>query len=448
MEKFDVFVIGTGVAGTIIANKCASKGLKTGITDNSSYGGTCALHGCTPKKVLVNAVHVLQSAKNLSGKGLDNTPSVNWKDLIAFKDTITDPIPGDKESNFKTNNVTTYHGGAIFTGTNQLQIGDKLIEADKIVIATGATSRQLTIPGAEHALSSDDFFELKELPKSILFIGGGYIAMEFAHIAARSGSEVTIVDLEEAPLQHFEQDIVKHLVDVTKDLGINMVMNTKVAEIKKNENGFVVIGDNNGKEKEFNCDAVFNTSGRVPNIFDLNLDDANIRYSKKGIEVNNYMQSVSNNHIYAAGDNTDTDGLPLTPFATMEGHVVASNIIEGNNKKPDYSVRPTVVFTVPSLATVGMTEKETQEKKLSVKINSESVPEWFNAKHRGETTYAYKIIIDKETDLILGAHLIGPNAEETINLFALAMRAGIKASDIKTIPFAFPSDASDIGRML
>ena len=448
MEKFDVFVIGTGVAGSIIANKCASEGLKTGIADSSDFGGTCALHGCTPKKVLVHATHVMQSAKNLVSKGVDNKPSIIWKDLIAFKDSIISPIPTNKEKSFKDNNVITYHGKAVFSSDNQLSIGNVIVEAKKIVIATGATPRELIIPGAKHALISDDFFTMKELPKSMLFIGGGYIAMEFAHIAARSGSKVTILDLEEVPLPHFDSDIVKHLVDATKELGIKMVMNTKAVEIKKSGNEFIVVADSNGKKKEFKSDIVFNTSGRVPAIFDLDLEVANVRYSKKGIEVNSFMQSISNPHVYAAGDNTDTSGLPLTPFANMEGHVVALNIIEGNKKKPEYDVRPTVVYTVPSLATVGMTEEEAKEKKLPIRVNYKSVPDWYNAKYRGESTYAYKVIINNETDLILGAHLIGPNAEETINLFALAIKAGMKAIDLKSIPFTFPSDGSDLAKML
>lgn len=448
MEKFDVFVIGTGVAGSIIANKCGSKGLKTGIADSHEFGGTCALHGCTPKKVLVNATHVMQSAENLVGKGIDCKPSIIWNDLIAFKDSIIGSIPANKENKFKENNVITYHGKAVFMGDNQLRIGNIIVQAEKIVIATGATPRELTIPGVKHALFSDDFFEMKELPKSLLFIGGGYIALEFAHIAARSGSNVTILDLEEAPLPHFDSDIVKHLVEATKELGIKMVMNTKAVEIKKCENGFVVIGDSNGEKTEFKSDVIFNTSGRIPAIFDLNLEVAHVQYSKKGIEVNNFMQSVSNPHVYAAGDNTDTGGLPLTPFANMEGHVVATNIIEGNKKQPEYDVRPTVVFTVPSLATVGITEKEAKEKKLLIRVNYKSVPDWYNAKYRGETTYAYKVIINKETDLILGAHLIGPNAEETINIFTLAIKAGMKAIDLKSIPFTFPSDGSDLAKML
>ena len=448
MQKFDIFIIGTGVAGTIIANKCAKDGLKTGIVDNHNYGGTCGLHGCIPKKILVGATAAVESSKNLEGKGTDNAPSIVWKDLIDFKNTFTNPIPENKEKNFKDNGISTYHGEPKFIAENQLKIGDDIIEAKNIVIATGAIPRQLTIPGAELALSSDDFLEMKELPKSILFIGGGYIAFEFAHIAARSGSKVTIIDLEANSLPHFDKDIVQHLVEATKDLGIDMVMNTKVVEVKKKGNSFIVIGDNGGNNKQFESDAVFNTSGRVPAILNLDLERGNVRYSEDGVEVNEFMQSVSNPHIYAAGDNTDTDGLALTPFATMEGHIVAANILNGNEKTPDYSVRPTAVYTLPTLAMVGITEEQAKKNKLDIRVNYASVPDWYAAKHLGEKTYAYKVIIDKKSDLILGAHIIGPNAEETINVFAVAMQARMKTQDLKTIPLTFPSASSDLAKMI
>lgn len=448
MKKFDVFIIGTGVAGTIIANKCAQNGLKTGIVDNRDYGGTCGLHGCVPKKILVGATEAVASSRNLEGKGISKAPSIKWKELIDFKNSFTDPIPKNKEKNFKKNGISTYHGNPKFVAENQLKIDDDIIEAKKIVIATGAIPRVLGIPGEEHALSSDDFLEMEKLPKSILFIGGGYIAFEFAHIAARSGAKVTILDMASTSLPHFDKEIVEHLVDATKELGIELVMNTKVAEIKKNGDSFIVVGDNDGKKNEFKSDTVFNTSGRVPAIHNLDLDKANVRYSDNGIEVSNFMQSISNSHVYAAGDNTATDGLPLTPFATMEGHIVAANILVGNKKKPDYGVRPTVVYTLPALAMVGMTEEQAQKKKLDITVNYASVPNWYAAKHLGEKTYAFKVIIDKKNDLILGAHIIGPNAEETINVFAVAMQAGMQAKDLKTIPFTFPSASSDIVKMV
>ncbi|MDD4247474.1 MAG: NAD(P)/FAD-dependent oxidoreductase [Dysgonamonadaceae bacterium] len=448
MKKFDVFIIGTGVAGTIIANKCAQNGLKTGIVDNRDYGGTCGLHGCVPKKILVGATEAVASSRNLEGKGISKAPSIKWKELIDFKNSFTDPIPKNKEKNFKKNGISTYHGNPKFVAENQLKIDDDIIEAKKIVIATGAIPRVLGIPGEEHALSSDDFLEMEKLPKSILFIGGGYIAFEFAHIAARSGAKVTILDMASTSLPHFDKEIVEHLVDATKELGIELVMNTKVAGIKKNGDSFIVVGDNDGKKNEFKSDTVFNTSGRVPAIHNLDLGKANVRYSDNGIEVSNFMQSISNSHVYAAGDNTATDGLPLTPFATMEGHIVAANILVGNKKKPDYGVRPTVVYTLPALAMVGMTEEQAQKKKLDITVNYASVPNWYAAKHLGEKTYAFKVIIDKKNDLILGAHIIGPNAEETINVFAVAMQAGMQAKDLKTIPFTFPSASSDIVKMV
>ncbi|HKL71648.1 MAG TPA: NAD(P)/FAD-dependent oxidoreductase [Marinilabiliaceae bacterium] len=448
MQKFDVFIIGTGVAGTIIANKCVKEGLKVGIVDNKEYGGTCGLHGCIPKKILVGATAAVKSSRNLEGKGVIKTPSINWRELIDFKDSFTDPIPQNKETNFKKNGISTFHGEPKFIAENQLKIGEDTIESDKIVIATGAIPRELSIPGAELTLSSDDFLEMKELPKSILFIGGGYIAFEFAHIAARSGAKVTIMDLGSRLLPHFEKDIVQHLVEATKELGVELLMNTKVAEVKKDGDSILVIGNSDGNKKEFRSNAVFNTSGRVPAILNLDLDKGNVRYSDKGIEVNEFMQSTSNPIVYAAGDNTATDGLPLTPFATMEGHVVSSNILNGNKKKPDYGVRPTVVYTLPALAMVGMTEEQAQKEKLDITVNYASVPNWYAAKHLGEKTYAYKVIIDNKTDLILGAHLIGPNAEETINVFAVAMQAGLQAKDLKTIPLVFPSASSDIAKMI
>ena len=448
MKKFDVFVIGTGVAGTIIANKSAEKGLKTGVVDNREYGGTCGLHGCIPKKILTGATDAVSSSRALEGKGVSHSPMINWKELISFKNSFTDPMPENKKANFKENGIYTYHGNPKFIAENQIKIDEDIIEADKIVVTTGAVPRELPIPGAEHALLSEEFFKMDELPKSILFIGGGYIALEFAHIAVRSGVKVTILDMESSLLPHFDKDIVRHLVEATQKLGVELVMDTKVSEIKKEGNRYLVVGDHNGNKRNFKSDMVFNTSGRMPAVHNLDLEKGNVRYSDKGIEVSYYMQSTTNPRVYAAGDNSATHGLPLTPFATMEAHIAVSNILEGNNKKPDYDVRPTVVYTLPSLAMVGMTEEEAKKENLNIKVNYASVPNWFVSSHLGEKTYAFKVIIDKDTDLILGAHLIGPNAEETINVFAVAMQAGMKAIELKTFPFVFPSAASDIVKMV
>ncbi|WP_034888822.1 dihydrolipoyl dehydrogenase family protein [Gillisia sp. Hel_I_29] len=448
MKKYDVFVIGSGMSGMTVANKCASKGLKVGITDELPYGGTCALRGCDPKKIIIGATEVRDFAQRLKGNGIDTIPKVNWEDIMAFKQSFVDAMPPKIEKGYKNKDIDTYHTSAQFLSDNTLQIGDEVIEADKIVIASGAKPRILDFEGSEHALSSTDFLNLKELPQSLLFIGGGYIAFEFAHIAARAGAEVTIVHRGENPLENFEQDIVKHLVEATKDLGIHLILETEVTSIEKTEKGYNVKGIKNGKEITFTTKTVFNSAGRPPAIFDLDLEKANISYSKKGIEVNMYLQSTSNSSVYAAGDAADTHGLPLTPVAVLEGHVLASNIIKGNKKEVSYPPMPTVVFALPTMASVGLTEKQVKEEGIKYKVNYKSAEDWFNAKRLNVPEYAFKTIIDEETQTILGAHLIGPNAEEVINIFAMAIKTKMKLNEIRAMIFTYPTMASDIPHML
>jgi glutathione reductase (NADPH) len=449
MKKFDVFIIGSGMAGMTVANKCASKGLSVGITDELPYGGTCALRGCDPKKVLIGATEAANFAKNLQGKGIDGVPSINWRDLMSFKESFTRPMPSKIEKGYEKNGIAMFHSPAKFVSKNQLMVGETIVQADKIVLATGAKPRTLGIPGSEHALTSTDFLNLDELPNSLLFIGGGYIAFEFAHIAARCGAEVTIVHRGAYPLEKFEQDIVKQLVSATEELGIKIIFNSEVTGIKKQkDDNYRVTSENGIEKKEFSASAVFNSSGRAPAIFDLDLQKANVKFSKKGVEVNEYLQSTTNKYVYAAGDSADTKGLPLTPVAVMEGHILASNLINGNNKTPEYKAVPTVVFTLPTMASVGITEKEAKAQNLNCKVNYQFVPNWFNAKRLNEKYYTFKILIDKDSNKILGAHLLGPDTEETINLFAMAMYTGLIANKLKSMVFSYPTLASDISSMV
>ncbi|MEZ2415015.1 NAD(P)/FAD-dependent oxidoreductase [Muriicola sp. E247] len=448
MKKYDVFIIGSGMSGMTIANKCASKGLSVGITDELPYGGTCALRGCDPKKVIIGATEVRDFAKRLKGKGIDTIPNINWKDIIAFKQTFVDEMPKKIEKGYEKNGIDTFHSSATFINENTLSVGDETIQADKVVIASGSKPKVLDFDDGQLAQTSTDFLNLKELPESLLFIGGGYIAFEFAHIAARSGAEVTIVHRGKRPLENFDRDIVKHLVAATRNLGIKLVLETEVSKIERKDGNYITTGISNGKETNYKSAAVFNSAGRPPAIFDLELEKAGISFSKKGIEVNEYLQSTSNANIYAAGDAANSRGLPLTPVAVLEGHVVASNIIKGNQKKVNYPPMPSVVFTLPTMATVGLLEDEAKEKGYDVNVNFEKVDNWFNARRLNVDEYAFKTIIDKNNNTILGAHLIGPYCEETINLFAMAIKAKMTISDLRTMIFSYPTMASDLTYML
>jgi glutathione reductase (NADPH) len=226
------------------------------------------------------------------------------------------------------------------------------------------------------------------------------------------------------------------------------MLETNVTGIKQDAKGYTVIGETNGSETEFTAEAVFNSAGRVPHIDDLNLKKASVNYNKKGIEVNKYLQSTSNPSIYAAGDAADTDGLPLTPVAVYEGNIIASNILKGKNKKPEYPPMPSVVFTLPPMASVGLTEVEAEKAGLNIKVNSKAVPGWFNAKRLNVQEYAYKTIIDTDKSTLVGAHLIGPGVEETINFFSLAMYKEVPVRDLKKMIYAYPTMGSDITSML
>jgi glutathione reductase (NADPH) len=447
MKKYDVIVIGSGMGGMTIANKCAKKGLKTAVTDSRPYGGTCALRGCDPKKILVGAAEIIDRANKMKGIGIQGDISINWQDLMAYKNEFVSKMPKNVEKGYEKSGVEMYHGTASFESENTVRIGDDLLEADKIVIATGARPVVLDIPGGNLPIDSTDFLELIHLPEHITFIGGGYIAMEFAHLAARAGSKVTIIHRGQMPLENFEADIVNHLVNATKELGIELHLESDVVAVEKTDNGFTVKAASKNDDKNIQADLVVNAAGRVPELDGMNLEKANISYGKKGIDVNEYLQSLTNERVYAAGDAADSKGLNLTPVAVMEGHAVATNIIRGNSKKPEYTEMPSSVFTLPTLAAVGMTEAQAKESGLAYQVKDGSASNWYNAKRINESTYAYKVISDKEGH-ILGAHIIGPDAEEMINLFAMAISGKLTVSDIRNMVYSYPSMGSDIGSMV
>ncbi len=448
MKNYDLFVIGSGMAGMSIATKAADKGLQVAITDERPYGGTCALRGCDPKKVLIGPTEVRYHADHLRGKGIDQVPEINWADVMAFKQKFVDEMPPKIETVYQEKGIAMYHETARFLSEDTLQVGEEKIKADKIAIATGASPRELDFPEAEYAQTSTDFLNMSEMPDSLLFIGGGYIAFEFAHIAARCGAEVTIVHRSEAPLKNFEQDIVTHLITATEELGINLVLKTEVCGIEKLAQGYRVKGEAREESRFLEAKKVINSAGRSPNIFDLDLEKANIAYSRKGIEINEYLQSTSNSRVYAAGDAANSPGLPLTPVGVLEGYTAASNIIKAKQKIVEYPPIPTVVFTLPAMASVGLTEAAAKTEGYNYRFKYQETGDWFNARRLQVPEYAFKTIIDEDSGTVLGAHLIGPNAEEIINLFAIFIKTEMTATEIKKMIFSYPTLSSDISSML
>jgi glutathione reductase (NADPH) len=290
--------------------------------------------------------------------------------------------------------------------------------------------------------------ELNELPRRILFIGGGYIAFEFAHVAALAGSQVTVLHRGSRPLSLFDPDLVDQLVERTRELGIDVHLGTEAIGIEKNSAQLSVRALASGETGTFPADMVVHAAGRVPEIHDLNLDAAGIEWEKRGVRVNEFLQSVSIPAVYAAGDAAASGGPPLAPVASYEGLIVAANLLKGNDQRPNYLGIPSVVFTIPPLAAVGFSERGAREQDLKFRVTKEMTSTWYSSRRVAETHSGYKVLVEHGMDRILGAHVLGSEAGEVINLFALAVRSGMRATDLKHMLFAYPTSGSNLTRML
>ena len=449
IEEFDVFVIGTGTAGKGVAKDCAEAGWKVAIADNREYGGTCPNRGCDPKKVLVGITEIIERSQNMLGLGISKMPEVNWEDLQKFKYKFTGAIPAATEKDLAALGIKMYHQSPKFLDENTLSVEGKTVKAKKIVIATGNKPMPLKIPGAELMLNSDDFLELEKLPESMIFIGAGYIGMEFAHIAARLGVEVTVIDTEPRPLSNFDEDMVAHLTEASEAIGIKFIFNAKASKVEKLRKYLRVTAETkNGEEISAKAALVFNTAGRVPSIDELELEKGNVAFSNKGITVNEHLQNTTNPNVYACGDVSNSEGLPLTPLSSQESRVVSANLLGKYNKtEAHYPPQPSVVFTLPNVASVGLSEQQAKERGFDYVVKHKSVPSWFNSKRIANQHYAFKVIKDKETEKVLGAHLVGPDAGEMINMFVMAMCGGLSCHDLKAMIFAYPTWSNDIKGM-
>lgn len=446
----DLLVLGTGSGAQGVAYTCREAGWSVTIVDSRPFGGTCQLRGCDPKKVLVGVSEAADWAHRMSDKGLPAGPgSIDWPPMMAFKRSFVEGVPESNQAAFEQAGIHSVHGRARFTGPTTVAVGDDEYRARHVVIATGARHAPLGIPGEEHLVTSTGFLELAELPARVLFVGGGYIAFEFAHVAARSGAAVRVVHRGPRPLGAFDADLVDQLLETTAELGVDVVLSSAVTGIEARGGEFVVHTRAGDDTVDFVADLVVHAAGRVPEIDDLDLAAAGVaRVPGGGIEVNDYLQSVSNPAVYAAGDAVASGGFPLTPVAGVQSAIVAANLLEGNFRTPDYTGIPSVVFTTPALARVGMDEATARDRGLDFVVHHDDTTGWYSSRRVALPHSGFKTLVEEGTGRILGAHLFGHHAEEVINIFGLAIRKGLTAADLKDMIYAYPTSSSDIGYMV
>jgi glutathione reductase (NADPH) len=447
MNRYDLIVIGTGTAAQTASGRVRKAGRTVAVIDHRPFGGTCALRGCDPKKMLVSGAEAVDLARRMHARGVAGELHIDWKELIAFKRTFTDPIPKKREQSFTTQGIDAFHGAARFTGPDTVAVDGSTLKAGHILIASGARPAPLGFPGAEHLTLSDAFMELERLPERIVMVGGGYIAAEFSHVAARAGAKVTVLQRGPRMLAHFDPDVVGWLMEKFEEIGIDVRTRSIVTAIERSGNAYRVHTQTPAGPAVVEGDLALHAAGRLPDIESLNLSAAGVAAEKGRLCLNEYLQSVSNPIVYAAGD-AAAQGPPLTPISSHDGKIVAANILESNRHRPDYRGVPSVAFALPPIAAVGLSEAAAREQAPRLRVNSDRVPDWYTARRVGETVYGYKTLVEEDTGRILGAHLVGPHADEVINLFGLAIRHNLTVDDIKTTIFAYPTGASDIGYML
>ncbi len=444
-KNYDLIVLGTGGAGFQVAIKYRKSGKNVAVVNEGLFGGTCSVRGCIPKKLLAGVAEIADLNRRLKSVNIiKEAPEFSWTELISFKGTFTDPVPDNTKKALQEAGIDVYAGSPRFTGDREIMVGNAMLKGEKVHIAVGAKPAKLNLPGADYLITSDDFLDLEKLPKSIIFVGGGYISFEFAHIASRLGSKVTILHANDRPLPMFDKDIVDVLLKATKEAGINLVLNANVQKIEQSDDNFIVFTKDN---KEYISKLAVHGAGRPPAINELSLEASNIDYDlRRGITVDEHMRSVSNPNVYAAGDVANA-GPPLSPVAGVQGDIVADNLLGGNRVQPNYLSTPSVIFTTPTASSVGYQEQEAIQKGLQFDVKNTNTSQWFDSSRTLQKFSRSKVLVEKETNKILGAHLIGNHSDDLINIFSLAIELGLTTEQLKTPIMAFPTSSDDIRYM-
>jgi glutathione reductase (NADPH) len=442
-RTYDIVIIGGGNAGFGVSAVAAAAGKKIAFVEERDFGGTCPNRGCTPKKVLVAAAHALHETEAARAHCIEvATPRLDWGRLIDREQAMIASIPERLEGLAKKRG-DVYRGRARFTGRNSVAVGGDVLEAEHIVVATGSKPRPLPIAGADLLITSDEVLSERTLPREVVFIGGGVIAMEFSHVYARAGAKVTILEVTPRILPGLDDGAVTEVHKESERIGITIKTGVKVREIARAGEQFRVTYEHDGREAAAQADRVVNGAGRVANVDTLDLAAAGVRHDGVRIEVDPYLRSVSNPSVWVCGDALVLSA-QLSPLATYEGEIVGRNIVHGPKEKPDYAPVPSCVYTVPALATVGLTEEKAKAKGLKFSASVNDMRDWFSGRTYAESVAWAKVLVEEGGGRILGAHMVGHSGEELVHLFALAMKHGITAKQLKQSVFAFPTFSADV----
>lgn len=441
---YDLFVIGGGSGGVRAARIAAGHGARVGLCEESRLGGTCVIRGCVPKKLLVFASQFGEAFEDAAGYGWRvGDTAFSWPDLVAAKEreiTRLEQVYGRLLDNA---GVEVQRGRGTLVDRHTVEVGDRRISAEKILIAVGGRPFRLDIAGAELGIVSDDAFDLPEFPARVLVVGGGYIAVEFAGIFRGLGAEVMLNYRRERILRGFDTDVRRVVEAGMLGRGVRFHYNNDPTRITEGPRGQRQVMFSDGTNGVF--DVVLFATGRHPYTGSLGLENAAVSTGPKGlIAVDEYNRSSVDN-IFAVGDVTDR--IALTPVALMEGHAFADTQFGGMDRPVDHANVPSAVFSQPSSSSVGLTEEEARTQCESVRVfRSEFTPMKYTLSDRNEKALM-KILVDGQSDRVVGLHVVGPDAAEIVQGFAVAVRAGLTKTDFDRTIGIHPTSAEELVTM-
>lgn len=445
-DKFDLLVIGGGSGGLAHAQRAAEYGINAAVVEYGPLGGTCVNVGCVPKKVMWYAAHYAHLLHHAADYGYDTrVAGHDWAALKARRDAYVKRLNDIYDNNLEKRGVTYVAGTARFIDANTVIVGDEEYEADHIVIATGGQPIVPNIPGAEHGITSDGFFELEEQPRRVLIAGSGYIAVELAGIFGGLGSETQVIVRKEGVLRSFDKMLSSELMDEMRKSGIALDTGVVPASVRKTGNGLMLTSEDG---REFGpVDALIWAVGRSPNTATLDLDNAGVNQDDRGFVPTDDLQATNVENIHALGDVTGRAA--LTPVAIAAGRRLADRLYGGmDGRHLDYRLIPTVIFCHPTIGTVGMTEDEARgEYGDDIKVYSSGFTPMFYALGEDKKRSVMKLITAGEDERVVGCHVFGDGADEMLQGFAVAMRMGATKKDFDDTVAIHPTNAEEVVTM-
>jgi glutathione reductase (NADPH) len=440
---YDLFVIGGGSGGVRAARVSAAHGARVALAEEHKVGGTCVIRGCVPKKLLVYGAHFAEDLADARRFGW-NVPKCDF-DWAVLRDNVLDEvarIEGVYQGILDNNKVETIKQRAVVTGPNEVELADgRRVTAGKILIAVGAWPFIPDFEGAEHGITSNEVFHLENVPKRLVIAGGGYIANEFAGIFHHFGSEVTIVNRGDRILRHYDEQIRDRLLQISIMAGIQFRFNAPFERVEKQADGSLLIHLGDGSAP-IEADCLIYALGRVAKTPGLGLETAGVELSRGGAVIVNADNESTCPSIYAIGDVTDR--VQLTPVAIREGQAFADTIFGNKPTRVDYENIPSAVFSHPPIGGVGMTESEARNKLGSVKCYTSDFRPMKNVLANRNERALYKLVVNGETEQVVGLHMIGPDAPEILQAAAIAVKAGLKKSQFDDVVALHPTMAEEL----